>query len=216
MTRKRLALIAFVVFDLSLLALVVGLFVARAQLTGDESFSEPGVASFEEPFVLQDFRLTDQHGQIFTRENLLGRWQFVFFGFTSCPDVCPFAMQALESFYREVVETGLGDETGVIMVSVDPLRDTPDVMADFVESFHPDFIGLTGEYPQIAGLAGQLFIAFAGPQEHGGSHGGDGDYQVPHSDYIAVIDPAGNYRGLIHAPHNRQRLIQAYQAFRAQ
>lgn len=211
MTRRRLALLAFVTFDLLLVALVAGLFLIRSELARQEQDAELGIARFEEPSALQDFSLVDQHGQVFSRQDLLGRWQFVFFGFTSCPDVCPFAMQALENFYRDLAGTELEKQTGVVMVSVDPIRDTPDVLNSYLQDFHQDFVGLTGDYAQIAELAEQLYVAFAGPQHHTGNHADD--YQVPHSDTIAVLDPAGRYRGMIHAPHNAARLQQAYLAF---
>lgn len=209
MTRKKLVYTAFAVFDLLLLAVVAGLFVMRSHQAEVERLAELGVAQLAEPVALSGFQLTDQSGAVFAPPDLRGKWHFVFFGFTSCPDICPLSMAALEAFYRELQARGEDSDVGVIMVSVDPLRDTPEIMGNFVSSYHPDFIGLTGEYPQIAGLAEQLFFAFAGPQEHGGAHGSD-DYIVQHSDYIAVVDPQGRYRGIVHAPHNGERLMQAF------
>ncbi len=185
--RRRLLLLAFAVFDLLLLALLAGLFLAGSEFSGDDAFIEPGIARFEDPVLLQDFLLTDQQGRVFSRDDLKGKWQFVFFGFTSCPDICPYAMQALETFYRGLESDRLRSETGVIMVSVDPLHDSPEVMADFVGALHPDFVGLTGEYPQIAALAKQLFFAFSRPVEQAGGTGGN--YTVQHSDHIGVVDP---------------------------
>ncbi|MCB1672174.1 MAG: SCO family protein [Gammaproteobacteria bacterium] len=212
MTRRQRILLAFGAFDALLFALLVGLFLVRPEPEPVQDSGIPGVAGFAEPVELQNFRLVDQHGNPFTRDDLLGAWHLVFFGFTSCPDICPYAMQALESFYRDLDPATLQRDTGVIMVSVDPLRDTPQVMADFVGRFHPDFVGLTGEYPQIAALAQQLYFAFSKPGEHSSEHGGD--YEIPHSDYIGVIDPQGRYRGLIHGPHSADRLSQAYSYFR--
>lgn len=217
LSRRRSILIAFAIFDLLLAGVVMGLLLVRSERAQQTEDAALGIARFDEPPALQQFSLTDQAGHAFTRDDLLGRWQFVFFGFTSCADVCPFAMQALETFYRNL-DPALAAQTGVVMVSVDPLRDTPAVMENYLASYHPDFVGLTGEYPQIAGLAEQLYVAFGSHEGHGEAQHGDGhgqDYQVPHSDTIAVIDPAGRYRGMIHAPHNARRLSEAYAAFSA-
>ncbi len=213
MTRRQLALAAFVVFDLLLFVFIVSLWTVRSNLAEQQSLSELGVARFEEPASINDFLLVDQQGNAFSRSDLLGKWQLVFFGFTSCPDICPLAMQALDGFYRDLESTGLQSDTGVIMVSVDPLRDTPEVMAQYLDSFHPDFVGLTGVYPEIEKLASQLYIAFSQPGEHGVEHSDD-DYIIPHSDYVALIDPEGRHRAIIHAPHRRERLMQAYLAVR--
>ena len=213
MTGRRLAFVAFAVFDLLLVTVLVGLWVARSNLMDERALAELGVARIDQPAMLNDFHLTDQFGNGFSRSNLLGKWHFVFFGFTSCPDICPLTMQALEGFYRDLEPAGLQADTGVIMVSVDPLRDSPEIMADFLNSYHSDFIGLTGEYPEIAGLASQLFIAFSQPGEHGVVHS-DNDYVVAHSDYIALLDPDGRYQGIIHSPHRPKRLMQAYIAIR--
>jgi protein SCO1/2 len=217
LSRRRSILIAFVIFDLLLAAVFLGLLLLRSERAQQAEDAALGIARFDEPQALREFTLTDQTGRGFTRDDLLGSWQFVFFGFTSCADVCPFAMQALETFYRNLGPE-LAAETGVVMVTVDPLRDTPAVMENYLASYHPDFIGLTGEYPQIASLAEQLYVAFGSHEDHSEAHHDDGrvqDYQVPHSDTIAVIDPAGRYRGMIHAPHNARRLSDAYAAFSA-
>jgi len=213
MTRRRLAFVAFAVFDVVLVGILAGLWVARSNVLEDRALSDLGVARIEQSEPLDDFRLTDQYGRAFSLSNLEGKWQFIFFGFTSCPDICPLTMRALNDFYRELEQTGWQDDTGVIMVSVDPLRDTPEAMADYLLSFDPTFIGLTGEYPEIAGLASQLFIAFSQPGDHETAHHEDG-YAIAHSDYIALIDPAGRLHAILHSPHHSERLMQAYAALR--
>jgi protein SCO1/2 len=213
MTRRRLAFVAFAVFDVLLVAVLAVTWVARSNLLDERALSELGVARIEQSAMLDDFRLTDQQGRPFTRSELVGKWQFIFFGFTSCPDICPLTMGALQGMYQQLEQSGWREDTGVIMVSVDPLRDTPEVMGDYLQSFHPEFVGLTGEYPQIAGLASQLFVAFSRPGEHGTMHS-EHDYVVAHSDYVALIDPAGRHRAILHAPHYSERLVQAYRALR--
>lgn len=215
MSRRQIALVAFAVFDLLLAAVFVGLWIARSNLADERAMADLGVALLEQAAPLEEFQLIDQTGKEFGRSDLAGNWNFIFFGFTSCPDICPLTMQVLGGFYSDLEPSGLQADTQVIMVTVDPLRDTPDVMADYLRSFHPDFVGLTGDYPRLAELASQLYIAFSQPGEHGhGDMHGEGDYVVAHSEYIAVVDPDGRYRGIINAPHRRKQLMEAYLALR--
>lgn len=209
---RKTALAAFLVVDLVLLGLIVALFPQfRTAFDGGNELS--GAAWFDEPLALPDFSLVDQDGDATGLADLSGRWQLLFFGFTSCPDVCPLTMQGLASFYRSL-EPELQAETGVVMVTVDPLRDSPAVMKQFLARFDERFMGLTGEYPQLESLAASLFVSFTPPQRHDAGHGAHTDYLVQHSDYVAVIDPNGGYRGVIHAPHTRERLTELYLSLR--
>ena len=105
----------------------------------------------------------------------------VFFGFTQCPDVCPITMARLAKIYRE-----LGEPEGVqvVMVTVDPETDTPDVVARYAAGFHPDFLGLGGSNAQIAVAARTFYVGYA-------SLGGG---QYTHTDVVAVVDREGRMR----------------------
>ncbi len=105
----------------------------------------------------------------------------VFFGFTQCPDVCPITMARLAKIYADLGEP---DDVRVVMVTVDPETDTPDVIARYAAGFHPDFVGLGGSNPQIAAAARTFYVGYA-------SLGGG---QFTHSDAVIVVDREGRMR----------------------
>ena len=95
------------------------------------------------PRALPAFELVDQNGNPFGPARLSGRWTFVFFGFTHCPDVCPTTLFTLNEVVRQLEDLPEDQRPAVLMVSVDPNRDTPDKLASYVPYFNPDFLGLT-------------------------------------------------------------------------
>ena len=109
------------------------------------------------------------------------------------------------------------------MVSVDPDRDTTERLAEYMDTFHPDFIGVNGPYSDVAALAKQLFIAHspppaqAAPQDEHASHGAQSqeDYVIVHSGNILIINPEGRYQGFFDAAIQDRELTQAYEAIRA-
>jgi protein SCO1/2 len=122
--------------------------------------------------------LVDQAGREFhLADDLRGDVALVFFGFTRCPDVCPLTMAQLSSAYATVGEP---QDLRVVMVTVDPEHDTPDVVGAYVERFHPSFIGLTGANSQVAEAAKAFFVGY----------GGAGVNTV-HTEYVAVLDRQG-------------------------
>jgi len=190
-----------------------------------EALREAGALVYEAPVTLQGFTLTDHRGQAFTQENLKGRWSLIFFGFTSCPDICPLTLTELSQFYRQLEEATPETDTQIIMVSVDPARDTTEKLAQYMGSFHEDFVGLNGPYEDIAALARQLYIAHTPPpslaqatvaEEHAGHviPAAD-DYLIDHSGNILIINPEGRYHGFFDAAIQDRELTVAYQSIRS-
>lgn len=141
-----------------------------------------------EPWTLEPFELVDHRGEPFTGENLKGQWDFVFFGFTHCPDVCPMSMTLLAQAYNRLAERPeLQRRTRAVFVSVDPERDTPEKLRDFVGYFNPEFVGVTGSAEEIKRVADQLHIYYQIHEPVDGS----GDYAVDHSAAILLVDPEG-------------------------
>jgi protein SCO1/2 len=131
------------------IAVIVSGFVHRIQQPRIMTVSEMranGLFLFDTPRDPGEFALTNHFGKPFTAESLEGDWTLLFFGFTYCPDVCPTTM----SFLAEVKDNLVGTEaasTRVVMVSVDPARDSVDQLAQYVPYFHPEFLGVTGDFP---------------------------------------------------------------------
>ncbi|RII83285.1 SCO family protein [Neopusillimonas maritima] len=145
-----------------------------------------------------DLNMTDHTGQTRTLADFNGKALLVFFGFTHCPDVCPTAMAQLAQTMQVLGEEA--QNVQVAMISVDPERDTPERLAQYVKAFHPDFIGLTGTPEQLKQTAGS-FRAFYGKVEQG-----DGDYSMDHSASFYLFDKEGNARVLIRPDAGPQQI----------
>lgn len=166
-----------------------------------------GTILLETPRDLGDFELVDHRGEAFTPERLEGHWTLVFFGFTHCPDICPTTMAFLNQFMQQLEGTE-AEDTEVVMVSVDPARDTPEQLAEYVPFFNPEFTGVTGEFLDVHRFATSLNTPFRKvPLE-------DGDYTVDHGGNIMVINPRGDYHAFFRAPPDMARMKTTYRAMR--
>jgi protein SCO1/2 len=160
--------------------------------------------------AVADFQLTDHNGKPFTRENLKGKWSFAFFGYTHCPDVCPTSLSMLAQVMRIL---GKDDTLDVlpqtVFFSVDPERDTPELLEKYLPYFHPDFIGVTGDPQHVLLLTRQLGIMY-------GKAPGDNadDYLVDHSASIILFDPDGNFLALFGIPHDPGLIAQEFIAIK--
>lgn len=150
-----------------------------------------------EPRALGDFSLVDQHGEPFSIERLRGRWSLVFFGFTYCPDICPSTLYDLRQVSDTLAEGDASEAAPqVVFVSVDPERDSPERLGEYVSWFGPDFAGVTGAPEQLLPLAQRIGVAYR-IQEHAP---GSQDYSVDHSASVFLTDPQGRLHGVFPAP----------------
>lgn len=199
---------------LGFMALMLALFVnnaLRERVPTDDELRERGIIVLPKPRDLAEFSLTDASGAAFTNEDLEGQWTFAYFGFTNCPDICPVAMSVLGRARELLAEQGREDHFAGVLVSVDPARDTPEALAEYVRFFHEDFEGVTGEREEIAELAGQVSVAFAAVPEPTAPDG----YVVDHTGNIVLVNPRGHYHGYIRPPHTPEQLTFAYEALSA-
>jgi protein SCO1/2 len=181
------------------ISLVLGLLVASVMLPRpiDEQESQRlGFYLFDTPRLISDFSMTDHLGNTANLELLKGHWSLIFFGFTTCPDICPTTLSVLADAVR-----GIPDPPMIIMVSVDPERDTPEVLSQYVPAFDKTFIGITGSFDETVKLAEQLNVAFGKVPGYE-----PGSYLVDHSASLILINPEGKYAGFIKAPHNAQNI----------
>ena len=173
-------------------ALAAGIFVAT-------KVNEPAElqTAFAIPFPdpLPEFSLLDQSGQRVNADSFRGQWDLVFFGFTNCPDICPTTLQILANVKHELAEAGATSLPRVVLVSVDPERDTPQLMGQYVDYFGEGNLGVTGEIEGINTLTAALGIYFEKAPT------ADGDYSVDHSAAVLVINPEGEFSALFSAPH---------------
>jgi protein SCO1 len=136
-----------------------------------------------EPRPLPEFALVDHHGRPFGPGRLAGEWTLVFAGFTHCPDICPATLAILAGLDERLQADGV--ELQMLFVSVDPERDHPAVLADYVAHFSGRLIGATGEKGEIDTLMAGLGFAYIRVPLGGDS------YTVDHSAALALVDPRG-------------------------
>jgi protein SCO1 len=188
-----------------------------------QELREVGALVYERPVELTAFNLQDHYGRPYDMTSLQGQWSLLFFGFTSCPDVCPLTLHELKRFYEDEQNQTYRADTRVVMVSVDPSRDTQEKLAEYMAVFHPDFLGVGGDYAEISQLARQLFVAHSEPPAaQAGGHGAHGDhgsnaadYMIDHSANILIINPQGRYHGFMEASIKAGNISRAYQAVRS-
>jgi protein SCO1/2 len=173
------ALIA-VVFA-GVLVLVAGLLIALALRDQAKGVAGGPLAAA----IGGKFSLVDQNGKPFTDADLKGKWQLVFFGYTHCPDVCPTSLNDLSLALDKL--GAKKDQVGIVFISVDPERDTPDVMKSYVDAFGGPIVALTGSPQAVAEAAKGYRVYFAKHPR------GDGDYDMDHSALIYVMDPQGRF-----------------------
>jgi protein SCO1/2 len=162
------------------LAVSLGLFQSGPGPGAPPQFGAPLVAPFQ---------LTDQNGQSVSERDVLGRPAVVFFGFTYCPEVCPTTLTSLSGLMGRMGERA--DAFGVFFVSVDPERDTPEVLKAYLSSFDPRIRGLTGPAEQIAAFAKPLGVYYARTKLDGGG------YTMDHTASVFLLDAQGRFAGSI-------------------
>lgn len=203
----RLTVLALAVF----IAGVLALFVHRIQMPRILTESEMkinGLYLLETPRNFGELKLVDHHGVPFTNERLQGKWTLVFFGFTFCPDICPTTMSFLNELMGQLEGTE-AEDTQVVMVTVDPARDTVEQLATYVPYFNPGFTGVTGEFLDIHRFATALNTPFRKVVGEGDS------YQVDHSANVVLINPRGDYHGFFKAPLDMAKMKLTYRSARA-
>jgi len=150
-----------------------------------------------ETAALPDFSLVDQDGHPFGPRSLVGHWSLIFFGFTNCPDICPATLQVLSIARQRLAELNQ-EAPEVILVSVDPDRDSPDILRRYVGHFGDGVTGVTGDMEELRKLTSALGIYFGRePEDSPGQN-----YNVAHSAHVVVIDGHGRYAAVFSAPHS--------------
>lgn len=155
---------------------------------------------------LTDFNLTQHQGDAFTLAHLKGKWSFIFFGYTHCPDICPVTLTLLRQVKQKLAaHPEYIDDTQYIFVSVDGQRDTPEKLAEYVNYFDPQLIGASGTEQQVNALTRQLGIVYIRQPEVTA-----GQYFIDHSATIVLINPQGEIAKQFIAPHAVATIVDRY------
>jgi len=164
-----------------------------------------GAIVLNTPRKFSDFDLIDHRGDAFTLQRLKGQWSMIFFGFTNCPDVCPTTLATLNETYSKLKDSEK-ENLQVIMVSLDPERDTVDKLDQYMPYFNAEFVGVTGNKHFIKRFTTEINIAY-----NQVPLGGD-DYTVDHSSQIVLVNPNGHYHGFFKSPHSAIMLRKTWRS----
>tara|TARA_E500000331_G_C17207410_1_gene692036 strand:- start:173 stop:952 length:780 start_codon:yes stop_codon:yes gene_type:complete len=163
----------------------------------NRQLEEWGFVAVIDPSRIGSVHARHHEGHEINRDFFVGQWSLVFFGFTYCPDVCPMTLSVLK---KVSVELGT-DAPRVVMVSVDPERDTLPVLSQYIQAFSDEFHGLTGDMDQIQVLANEFHVVFAQSQSQE-------NYMVNHTTNVGLINPRGEYVGHFRIPHRPEQIVR--------
>lgn len=185
-------------------ALVLGLTVnkvlnSKGDGTDKVAMLDAGIVLLPQSRSLPSLALTDQDGQPVQLDQLKDKWSLLFFGYTFCPDICPATLAQLRQL-QGMLPAGTKDKLRVVLVTVDPHRDTPEQLKKYLGFFDAGFQGLTGAQADIQKLASAVSIPFI-PADTSKEN-----YTVDHSGNLVIIGPDGRQRGFIRAPLNNDKL----------
>lgn len=163
------------------------------------------------PKQMQQFNLVDHNNKPFKLEHLKHKWTFMFFGYTFCPDICPTTMSALTATMDQLKnspEAAKGVQ--VVFVSVDPQRDTIEKLANYMEYFNKDFIGVTGARAELDALVSQAGAGYAIETESA-----PGEYLVSHTSAIFLVNPDGELIASFSQPHYPATIAEQFAQIRS-
>ncbi len=189
------------------LAAGLGLLLAQKVFGPDKAGNQDSssIIFYGTPRTLPDFDLAQSDGTRLIPGELRGHWTLVFLGFTSCPDICPTTLTELAGAQKQWESLPDSLRPRVVLVSVDPERDTPARLGEYAHAFHKDTLAATADIPSLERFATALGMVFQkAPGKHFDTN--PDDYSMDHSASIAVLDPEGRLAGLIRPPLNPQAI----------
>ncbi|QTH62920.1 SCO family protein [Psychrosphaera ytuae] len=170
---------------IALISFILGISLYK----GGQDSVDPTTLVYKSPRGLKSFAMQSHTGSVFTNEQLQGKWSFLFLGYLSCPDICPMTMMKLSQILPELKQ--VADNSQVVFVSVDPKRDTVAKVAQYVDYFHPDIIGLRAEHKDLYPMVRDLGLMYSIP-----SNDIEDNYYVDHSGSIVLINPQGQIHAM--------------------
>lgn len=178
--KPKTAIIIAVVFFVVLAAVIL---VTRM---GGDAYRFNGTV-IDPPVDAYDFALTHAEGDVFRLSDQRGKVVLIFFGYTHCPDVCPTTLADFRAIYDELGEKA--DQVEFVYITVDPQRDTPEVISRYARAFNPEFIGLSGEEEELKPIYERYGVYYEIQDVQTAEN-----YLVAHTSIIYVIDKDGNWR----------------------
>lgn len=178
---------------LALLAIIAGVALALVLLPGNGPLPQVRTVETGKALVGGPFTLTDHTGKRVTEKDFLGQPLLIFFGFTNCPDICPSGLQVISAALDKLGEKGA--KVTPVFITLDAQRDTPEKLAEYVKSFHPRLVGLTGSEAELAAAA-KAYRVYAQKVSDDAT---PGSYTYDHAAIIYLMGADGAF--VTHIPH---------------
>ena len=179
---------------------ILSLSIIATFILGCSSKSPEYSTVLTKPIKLDEFLLTADDDSVFSNQSLKDKWSLLFFGYTHCPDVCPLTLHQLAQANKELADK-LDSTPDIIMVSVDPDRDTSEILQKYVRSFGKNVSGVTGKNEELDKLTSQLGI-FYNANKHEGEN-----YSVNHSAAVILINKNAEFHAVFSAPHSIENFV---------
>jgi len=182
-----------------------------------EELKEQGAYIFPQPINVTDVPFINEEGQTIGKTENLGKWSFLFFGYTFCPDVCPTTLAVMQQMWVKLTPA-MQAQTQIVLVSVDPERDTPEQLKTYMDYFDPSFTSFTGKPASLRSFAAQLNAVYAKVERKNKQGEVDPElgYLMDHSANITILDPNGNYYGFIKPPFSQNKMLKIVTAIEAE
>lgn len=208
----------FVPLAIAVMSLILGLaaFIGWQSLSSNNSdpisLSEQLKDSafiFPQPINVTDVPFLTEEGKTVGKNDNVGKWSFLFFGYTFCPDVCPTTLAVMQQMWIKL-SPAMQSQTQVVLVSVDVERDTPEQLKTYMDYFDPSFTAFTGKPASLRSFAAQLNAVYAKVDRKNAQGEIDQElgYLMDHSANITILDPNGNYFGFIRPPFTANKMLK--------
>ena len=208
----------FVPLAIAVMSLILGLaaFIGWQSLSSNNSdpisLSEQLKDSafiFPQPINVTDVPFLNEEGKTVGKNDNVGKWSFLFFGYTFCPDVCPTTLAIMQQMWIKL-SPAMQSQTQVVLVSVDVERDTPEQLKTYMDYFDPSFTAFTGKPASLRSFAAQLNAVYAKVDRKNAQGEIDQElgYLMDHSANITILDPNGNYFGFIRPPFTANKMLK--------
>lgn len=207
MTIKKNILI-ILVFISTVLALFINKLTSPRVLSENELLIN-GLFLFETPKQISDFTFLSEDNIEFKKDDLIGKWTLMYFGFTRCPDECPTSMYQMSKLVKVLREKNFPlEDKQFVLVSIDPERDSPEQINKYAKGFDEAFIGVSNVRPMLLNLATQLSVNNVMPSEEETDH----SHLDNHVNNILLLNPKGEFAGVFRPPFDLSRLSLTYQS----
>jgi len=196
-------IVAKIVIALSVIIAGLSLYILLAFELPDKPIAGQGGNIDETVSIGGDFTLTDHNGKVFNSDMIKGKLSLIYFGFTFCPDICPTSLQKLTDVLSTLDKYKI--DVQPIFITIDPARDKPELLKEYLSHFHPNFIGLTGSNDEIKRVADLYKVYYAIAQD---SKDVGNKYMLDHTSFIYLMDRNGKYMKHFYMSSTPEEIIE--------